>query len=119
MLAATALGGCVSDRPELAGPADVVCSIPAGAFGPARAVVIIRDFAFAPETLRVAAGTAVTWASCEPPAREAHTVTAADGSWGSGLIQPGGTFEQRLDTPGAVPYTCGPHPHMHGVIIVE
>jgi plastocyanin len=116
-----ALGAaCISDRAGPASPDDTLaCVVPFGAFGPDREVVLIRDFAFVPDTVRVRPGTTITWVSCEPAAREAHTVTAANGAWGSGTLPAGARFERRFDATGVVPYFCVPHPHMRGVVIVE
>lgn len=38
-----------------------------------------------------------------------HTVTAADGSFDSGTIEPGETYELTLEAPGAVPIYCTLH----------
>jgi plastocyanin len=32
---------------------------------------------------------------------------------------PDESYERRFDKPGRYPYTCGPHPEMKGVVIVE
>jgi hypothetical protein len=120
--AVVALGvvACISDRPgAIEPPLELECSVPARLFGPDRAIVLIRDFEFRPDTLRIRAGTTVAWVSCEPAAREAHTVAAVDGSWASGLIPAEAVFERRFDAPGASDYLCGPHPHMRGTVLVE
>jgi plastocyanin len=95
------------------------CAVPLAAFGAGRRLVVIRDFAFAPDTIRIARGGSVTWANCEPAAREAHTVTAEEGSWGSPLFSAGERFTRRFDATGSFAYTCVPHPHMRAVIIVD
>jgi plastocyanin len=120
VVAASFVAACISDRAGVVAPGDdVECVVPLNAFGPDRAVVLIREFAFVPDTLVVHVGTTVTWVNCEPPAREGHTATAVNGSWGSALLPAGGSYARRFDTLGAAPYLCLPHPHMTGVIIVQ
>ncbi len=85
----------------LAVPA-VAQAAPAGA----AAVVEIRDDVFVPAVLRVRPGTAVTWRNA---GRHAHTVTASDGSWDSGLLAPGQQFRRTFPRPGAYRYYCTPH----------
>jgi plastocyanin len=114
------VAGCFSDRPDPAAlPPDAECTVPVHAFGQDRALVVVREFRFLPDTVRVRRGTTVVWSNCEPPAREAHTVTAADASWTSPLLPAGSHYERRFDATGTVDYTCGPHPHMRGVVVVE
>jgi plastocyanin len=112
--------GCFSDRVSTPLDDDAGdCAVPLAAFASGHRLVVIRDFAFAPDTVRITRGASVTWANCEPAGREAHTVAAADGGWGSPQVNAGERFTRRFDTPGAVEYTCGPHPHMRAVVIVE
>ena len=85
---------------------------PATATGDA---VSISGFAFEPSELQVEAGTEVTWSNDDP---EAHTVTADDGSFDSGALDPGATFSTVVDASGAVTYICQIHPAMQGTITV-
>jgi plastocyanin len=48
-----------------------------------------------------------------------HTVTADDGSFDSGPISPGDTFDNTFDELGDFSYHCSIHPFMTGVVIVE
>lgn len=53
-----------------------------------------------------------------------HSVTADDGSFDSGMIDPGGTFSMEFDTPGTFAYYCQPHgaaggTGMAGIIVVD
>jgi plastocyanin len=77
--------------------------------------VAIEGFAFAPATLEVPAGTEVTWTNRDP---EAHTVTADDGSFDSGAIDPDGAFSVTFDQSGTVTYVCNIHPAMTGTVRV-
>jgi plastocyanin len=81
-------------------------------------VVQIRDNRFDPPELRVRAGATVRWVNAEK--RTSHSVLFT----GTSVIEsdrlfPGEHFERRFDKPGRYPYTCGPHPEMHGVVEVE
>ena len=87
--------------------------------GTTQRVVAMQNFAYAPDSITIAAGTTVTWANCEPPAIDAHTATARDGAWQSGFLAPGAKFSRVFSAPGRFEYFCEPHPFMHGVIIVE
>jgi len=78
--------------------------------------VCLSGIAFAPDALTVAAGDSVTWASVDSPD---HTVTADDGSFDSGTLSNGGTFEQTFDEAGEYSYHCEIHPSMTGTITVE
>jgi len=86
-----------------------------GATGDSIGVVHMKNLAFAAGALTVTAGTTVEWRNDDPLA---HTVVAADGSFDSGLIDPGATWRHRFDVPGTYAYTCRPHPFMHGTITV-
>jgi plastocyanin len=77
--------------------------------------VDIRDFAFAPTELTVAAGIEVVWTNRDPAP---HTVTAEDGSFDSGEIAPGETYSITLETGGSITYACLIHPDMTGTITV-
>lgn len=76
----------------------------------------IRNMAFAPARIEVAAGTTVEWTNNDPLP---HTVTAVDGGFDSGLIQPGRTWAYTFTTPGTYDVSCTPHPFMKGVVIVR
>ena len=49
---------------------------------------------------------------------EPHTVTAKDGSFDSGNMDPGATFTYTFTTPGTYTYVCTYHPWMHGYVTV-
>ncbi|HLL51281.1 MAG TPA: cupredoxin family copper-binding protein [Thermomicrobiales bacterium] len=77
--------------------------------------VQVVDFAFEPATLTVPVGTTVTWTNA---GSRPHTVTADDGSFDSGRLDPGEQFSQSFDQPGTFTYFCGFHPDMQGSIVV-
>lgn len=66
--------------------------------------------------LEVTAGTTVEWSNKDPLP---HTVTAANGSFNSGLIQPGKTFRHTFTREGTYNVYCMPHPFMKGTIVVK
>jgi plastocyanin len=77
--------------------------------------VHIKDFAFAPKTLSVPAGTVVRFVNDDG---EAHTVTAADRSFDSTGLDTGNAWAYRFAKPGRYPYFCALHPYMKGTIVV-
>jgi plastocyanin len=78
--------------------------------------VALRNLAFEPSQIRIRAGTIVEWHNSDPLE---HTVTAEDGSWDSGPIQPGETWRNRFARPGRYRVICTPHPFMRAEVIVE
>lgn len=88
-----------------------------GASGPLApgAAVAIAGFAFSPTTLRAPVGTTVRWTDQD---LVAHTVTADDGSFDSGVVQHGGTCDLTLASPGTIAYHCTIHPAMVATIEV-
>jgi plastocyanin len=77
--------------------------------------VSIDNFAFAPTTLTVRAGSTVTWTNHD---EEPHTVAATDGSFHSPGMGTGATFSHTFPTPGNFDYVCSIHPSMHGTVVV-
>src|SRR5919106_3354550 len=78
--------------------------------------IAIADFAFAPVTTEVEAGTRVTWNNDD--AAE-HTVTAIDGDFESNSLGQGESFSFTFDQPGTFAYRCAIHPEMEGVVNVR
>lgn len=66
--------------------------------------------------LEVTVGTTVEWTNRDPLA---HTVTAVNGSFNSGLIQPGKTYRHTFTKAGTYSVYCMPHPFMKGTIVVR
>jgi plastocyanin len=77
--------------------------------------VEIADFAFLPRSIEVDAGTTVTWHNADPTA---HTVSARDGAFDSGTLDPGSGFETTFAQPGTFAYFCQIHPTMRGSVRV-
>lgn len=123
---ATAFTACVSDRPspvEQDGAVVGNCRVPVGSgvVGSVGAIVAIREFRFVPDTIRVPAGTTITWINCEEDfADEPHTTTSVGGEgWRSELLSPGDLYQRRFDQPGTYSYFCEPHSFMTATVIVE
>jgi plastocyanin len=117
------LAACFSER-DASGPAvsDETCDVPISAItGTKKAIVAIRGYTFYPDTLRVSAGTTVTWVNCDDVAgTDAHTTTSSTGVWSSPFFPEGQTYTAPVfNQAGAFPYFCTPHPSMRGTIIVQ
>jgi plastocyanin len=112
---------CFSERDAGEDPVGVAgdCPIPLSAIGPNKIVVAIRNFNFFPDTIRVRAGTEVTWVNCETDNRDFHTSTSSAGAWNSGALNRGDFYTRRFDGNGSFEYFCEPHPFMRGAVIVQ
>jgi plastocyanin len=77
--------------------------------------VQVVDFAFQPADLTVPVGATVTWTNA---GQRPHTVSADDGSFDSGRLDPGETFSHTFTEPGTFSFHCGFHPQMIGAITV-
>jgi plastocyanin len=79
--------------------------------------VSVLDNNFEPADLSVSVGDTVTWTH---DGAASHTVTADDGSFDSGNISEGDTFEHTFDEAGEFPYLCEIHTtSMTGTITVS
>jgi plastocyanin len=87
---------------------------PVGAAESAR--VVVKEFMFEPTTLKVSAGTTVTWANMD---EEPHTVVSDTGVFRSGALDAGDTYSFKFDKPGTYHFTCSIHPRMVGTVVVE
>ena len=89
-------------------------------FGNTTSIDMVNEL-FDPSVDTVAVGATVTWTNKDDD--DSHTVTANDGSFDSGQIAPGGTFQRTFNAIGSYPYYCrnhgSPNAGMHGVIIVK
>ena len=88
----------------------------AAAQGGEGAAVEMKGMVFSPTRIEIIAGTTVTWTNNDPLF---HTVSADDGSWDSGQIEPGKTFSRTFPQPGEYAVHCTPHPFMKAVIVVR
>jgi plastocyanin len=77
--------------------------------------VSIEDFYFEPSEAAIQPGDTITWTN---NGNHPHTVTADDGSFDSGTLQPGESFSHTFWNPATVPYHCSIHPFMTGSVSV-
>ena len=80
------------------------------------ATVEIDNFAFAPETLTVTAGTTVTWKNADD---SPHRIGDQNGTFKSAALDTDDTFSHTFAAPGEYPYICTMHPYMVGKIVVR
>ena len=97
-------------------PAPTSATFSDGARTTQQVAVSIRDFAFSPTPITVAAGTTVTWTNEDSAA---HTVTFDDASVPSSeVLARGATFSITFATAGTYTYYCSIHPSMRGTVTV-
>ena len=79
--------------------------------------VDIRNFAYSPDVIEIAAGDTVTWTNQD---QVPHTATGEDRDvLQSGTIAPGASFSQVFPETGEFGYFCEFHPNMSGTIVVQ
>ncbi len=77
--------------------------------------VTIQNFAFTPQHLTVLVGTTVRWTNADSAP---HTATSDNGTFSSGTLNQGQSWQYTFTTPGTYAYHCGVHPGMTGTITV-
>src|SRR5215212_9930361 len=78
--------------------------------------VSIEDFYFEPPDGDIASGDKITWIN---EGAEPHTVTADDGSFDSGVLNPGDAYAVTFLGSGTATYHCAIHTEMAGSVTVE
>ena len=78
--------------------------------------VDIRDFAFSPRSIEIRVGDTVRWTNRDTVA---HTATAQNGSFDTGLLAEGDSGSIRFSAAGTYRYVCTPHPNMTGTVVVR
>lgn len=81
---------------------------------PKSVTVSLKDFAFDPSNITVAAGGSVTFVN-----NDSVTHDIVGGNWDSGRLDPGKSFTQTFTAAGTVPIHCSIHPSMTAQITVE
>ncbi len=76
-------------------------------------IELAKSYRFAPEAIRVAAGTTVTWTNDD---NFTHTVKIGDGE--TRKLSPGDTFSERFARRGTFRFVCTLHPGMSGEVVV-
>jgi plastocyanin len=74
------------------------------------------NYIYEPERITVTRGTTVQFVNEDA---DIHTITAKNGSFDSGLMFQGGTWQYVFNNPGTYEYFCLPHPWMVGFVVVE
>ena len=77
--------------------------------------VSIEDFYFEPANAAIQPGDTIMWIN---NGAHPHTVTADNGSFDSGTLQPGQSFSWTFQNPGTATYHCSIHPMMRGSVSV-
>ena len=77
--------------------------------------VSIGDNFFDPPDAAIDPGSTITWTN---NGAVPHTVTADDGSFDSGVLNPGDSYTVAFDGQGTVTYYCAIHPEMRGSVTV-
>jgi plastocyanin len=117
--AATDVPATATVAPATAAPAETPADTAQGNEAPAAAEVAvdIRDFAYSPDVIEIAAGDTVTWTNQD---QVPHTATGEDRDvLQSGTIAPGASFSQVFPEAGEFGYHCEFHPNMSGTIVVQ
>jgi len=83
---------------------------------PKTADVDIRNFVYSLSTTTIKVGDSVRWTNFDT---SAHTATADDGSFDTGLLSQGQSKTIVFNTNGTYSYHCTPHPWMRAKIIVK
>jgi plastocyanin len=97
--------------PELTAAGEAVVAAAASS-----ATVTIDNFAFAPPTMTVNAGTTVIWKNEDD---SPHRIGDKNGTFKSAALDTDDTFSHTFAAPGEYPYICTIHPYMIGKIIVK
>lgn len=84
--------------------------------GDAQHLVVIKQMHFDPPQMTVRVREKVEWKNEDI---FSHTVTANDGSFDSGLMAPGSSWQMTFKKAGQIGYHCRPHPNMTATLIVQ
>jgi quinohemoprotein ethanol dehydrogenase len=74
------------------------------------------DYGLSPSRVRTATGATVTWRNTS---KKPHTLTARDGSWSTGTIEPGSSGTATITKAGTYEYICKEHPWTIGQLIID
>lgn len=107
LLAVASCGGSSSDTGASSQPVTI---------SDKSATVNIQNLSFDPKTIAIQTGTTVTWSNSDTLT---HTVTASNGAFDSGRLDPGKNFGYTFNSPGTFDYACTIHPTMKGQVIVS
>ena len=118
-VAATDVPATATVVPATAAPAETPAGAAQDEEAPtaAEVPVDIRDFAYSPNLIEIAAGDTVTWTNQD---EVPHTATGEDRDvLQSGTISPGASFSQVFPEAGEFAFFCEFHPNMTGTVVVQ
>lgn len=78
---------------------------------------MLQHYSFLPSTVRVKAGSFVTWYNDDEIDHRIAVVGVAGAE--SPLLREGATFRARFNVPGEFDVACRIHPNMRGKVVVE
>ncbi|MCH8986122.1 MAG: cupredoxin domain-containing protein, partial [Acidobacteria bacterium] len=102
--------------PTTAAPSTTAASTTEQPASTGSAAVSIVNFSFNDQVTTVSVGDTVTFTNNEVGI--AHTTTATEGLWNSGLLASGDTFDITFTEAGTFNFFCSIHPSMTGTITV-
>lgn len=108
--------GCGGSTSVPSSPSPVLPAVPLTTVSIVMGASGLTTAAYAPNPVRLALGSAVTWINND---NITHTSTADGGAWNSGTIAPGRTFSRTFTTAGTFSYRCTLHAGMVGTIEVQ
>lgn len=88
---------------------------PTPACPPVTRTVMMVNLQYQPQTITVTQGSTINWFNEGP---YTHTTTSDAGIWGSGILNPGQSYQFTFNNPGTYPYHCTVHPGMTGTVTV-
>jgi plastocyanin len=116
MVAVLAVGASVASLGLIQDVGAATGAAPRPLYGVAEgARVTILDAAYDPAEVTVKAGEAVSWKNA---GQQPHSVTAEDGSFDSGVKNPGQEWSNPFTKPGTFAYKCTQNPAMKGTVKV-
>jgi plastocyanin len=77
---------------------------------------VMQQYLFVPQTIQANSGTVLTMLNDDDLV---HRVVADDGSWDSGMMNPGASLTLKLEGAGEIPIHCTIHSRMKGKIVVS
>lgn len=118
ILATAALSLAVISGSTLARSGHAAAAVGASAVAATQSAITIRNYAFDPGVLKVAAGATVTWSNKDG---DVHTIKSQEGpeAFQSPALDTGGHYSFTFRHPGTYRYICSVHPYMRGVIVVQ
>ena len=80
--------------------------------------VSIENYMFSPASIKVKVGDTVTWTNKDSVHHNVTADTASADAPNGPLIGKGETYKFTFKKAGTYTFHCGPHPYMHGTVVV-